>query len=407
MRDHWRDEGQRREDTVYRGRHRERSNDRRKSPAASTKREPNFDVEVKIKGRAKHEEAHRRSVREDDKGKDQEPPPYTRKRSSRSPRSRRRREGSYEKHRGSSKDRRRDHSHHQNGHGRYTDDRRRLQSRSPRQSFAHSFRERPRSPHPYHLSRTDHYVDKRTGNREQRHSRSSPPRQADYHSHPRGASPSLAGDFYVPSAARPRPGSPAIKDYREDRIRDQRPSIPKTTRTKSSHRSYPEEDLFNNYPSRARERSPVAIQQSPALSRERHQKSPHRRRSLTPSRETSERPTKRLRSSRSPLESNTSRSNRRMHSTRRIQVLDSTPGQQSPPRPIPTFDTNGQTSGGYPMHGTNRPSRLQLNTQHSHSASPQWTPTSSHHGSPQSASPYSHGRGGWVGQAQHYQNQPG
>ncbi|KAL8999063.1 MAG: hypothetical protein Q9188_005974 [Gyalolechia gomerana] len=58
MRDHWRDEGHRREDSVYRGRHRERSSDRRKSSATLKKRERSIDVEVKIKGRATAEEAH-------------------------------------------------------------------------------------------------------------------------------------------------------------------------------------------------------------------------------------------------------------------------------------------------------------------------------------------------------------
>ncbi|KAL8720813.1 MAG: hypothetical protein Q9225_002367 [Loekoesia sp. 1 TL-2023] len=53
MRDHWRDEGHRREDSVYRGRQRERSSDRRKPPAALKKRERSIDVEVKIKGHIK------------------------------------------------------------------------------------------------------------------------------------------------------------------------------------------------------------------------------------------------------------------------------------------------------------------------------------------------------------------
>ncbi|KAI4186403.1 MAG: hypothetical protein L6R41_003521 [Letrouitia leprolyta] len=58
MRDHWRDEGHRREDSEFRGRHRERSSDRPKSSATLKKRERSVDVEVKIKGRATLEEAH-------------------------------------------------------------------------------------------------------------------------------------------------------------------------------------------------------------------------------------------------------------------------------------------------------------------------------------------------------------
>lgn len=62
------------------------------------------------------------------------------------------------------------------------------------------------------------------------------------------------------------------------------------------------------------------------------------------------------------------------------------------------------------MHGmkasdmqTSRQQRPHVDTRQSYSTSPHFmTPTSSHQGSPQSGSPYSHGRGGWGGQQQQY-----
>ena len=93
----------------------------------------------------------------------------------------------------------------------------------------------------------------------------------------------------------------------------------------------------------------------------------------------------------------------------------------SPLRPIPSFDASTQQRGAsvnepYPLHGMkasdvhtiHRPMRPpRVDTRQSYSTSPQWTPTSSHHGSPHSASPYGHSRGGWGAQPQHYSYQPG
>lgn len=405
MRDHWRDEGHRREDSVYRGRHRERSSDRRKSSATLKKRERSIDVEVKIKGRATAEEAHNISSRKPDKDQGRELSSYPEQRPSRSPRGRRLREGSYGRYKGSSRDRHRDPSRNRKVAGKRADNRKRSRSRSPRRAAALSYRERQRSPDLFYSRHTNQHVDTRTRHREHQHSRLSSPRRADYHSLPHEDNASLGGDFYVPSTGRPRHRSPVGKGYRGEYSHERRSPVPRSARTKGSHRPFEEEDLFHNYIPGTRERSPGPTRQSRALSRGRQQKSSHRRRSR--SREGSERPTKRLRSSRSPLEADKPRGNRRMQSTHRIQVLDSTSRPQSPPRPIPSYDANNQPSGVFPMHGANRPGRLQLNTQQSHATSPQWTPTSSHHGSPQSASPYSHGRGGWVGQPQQYQGQPG
>ncbi|MCJ1322262.1 kinase subunit of RNA polymerase II carboxy-terminal domain kinase I [Xylographa vitiligo] len=109
-------------------------------------------------------------------------------------------------------------------------------------------------------------------------------------------------------------------------------------------------------------------------------------------------------------------------STRPIQsILDDQTRQPSPPRPIPSFDdSNGSADShirdAFPMHGmkasdmhqTQRRIPSHIDTRQQYATSPQYmTPTSSHHGSPQSASPYSHGRGGWAGQQQQqYHGQP-
>ena len=115
---------------------------------------------------------------------------------------------------------------------------------------------------------------------------------------------------------------------------------------------------------------------------------------------------------------------RRMQSTTRpIQSIldDETARPPSPPRPIPSFDdSNGagdpHLGQAFPMHGmkavdihpAHRRVPPHIDTRQSFAPSPQYmTPTSSHHGSPQSGSPYGHGRGGWAGQQQHFHGQPG
>ena len=130
----------------------------------------------------------------------------------------------------------------------------------------------------------------------------------------------------------------------------------------------------------------------------------------------------RHKSPRSPfdLERTRSETQKMQSSTRPIQsILDESPRPPSPPRPIPSFDSDSHESSGvreqFPMHGLKagemhgaiRPGRPQIDTRQSYSTSPQWTPTSSHHGSPQSTSPFGHARGGWAGQPQHFHNQTG
>lgn len=117
-------------------------------------------------------------------------------------------------------------------------------------------------------------------------------------------------------------------------------------------------------------------------------------------------------------ESASDKSKKMQSSTQPIQsILDESPRQPSPPRPIPSFDSDSHDSGAvrdaFPLHGMKanevhghiRPGRPHVDTRQSYSTSPQWTPTSSHHGSPQSGSPFNHGRGGWSGQSQHFHGQ--
>jgi hypothetical protein len=108
-------------------------------------------------------------------------------------------------------------------------------------------------------------------------------------------------------------------------------------------------------------------------------------------------------------------------STRPIQsILDDHVRHPSPPRPIPSFDdSNGSGNldlrDTFPMHGmkvadvnpAKRRIPTHIDTRQSFNTSPQFmTPTSSHHGSPQSESPFSQGRGVWAGQ-QHFHGQHG
>lgn len=104
-------------------------------------------------------------------------------------------------------------------------------------------------------------------------------------------------------------------------------------------------------------------------------------------------------------------------STHPIQsILDETTQPPSPPQPIPSFDSDSHSGGvretfsshsmkATELHAGIRPGRPQVDTRQPYSTSPQWTPTSSHHGSPQSGSPFSRGRAGWTGQQQHFHGQ--
>ncbi len=145
-----------------------------------------------------------------------------------------------------------------------------------------------------------------------------------------------------------------------------------------------------------------------------------RRQSLSPSPTQSKRSDRNNRSFRAAIEpeSPSAKTKEMQSTTQPIQsVLDDNPHPPSPPQPIPSFDSDSHSGGvreAFSSHGLKptelhagiRPGRPQVDTRQSYSTSPQWTPTSSHHGSPQSGSPFSRGRGGWGGQQQHFHGQP-
>ena len=402
VREHWRDDDNRGEGSDRWGRPRERSNERRRRPA-SRQRERSIDDDVKIKASANIERSHRPVLRKYEADRHREPSEHAPRRGSRSPRRRKRREGSYDHYRDLSENRYHHHTHRQRDHRPAPFDRRRSRSRSPYQT-SQSYRERRESPALYTPRHTDRGSDTRTGYKKLYCSRPSTPRGANHHDPL--PEDSVAGDFYVPSARRHRSRSPFASEHRQVDAHQRSSRAPRITHTIDRRPPLEEDDLFYGRISRRRERSvDTTARRSQASSRSRYQRESHVKRSPDRSRKLSDRHSKRARVSRSPIESDNNK--RKMHSTHRIEVLDSTSRPQSSPRPIPSFDAGGQ----YPMgptdaHGPNRPAPLQVNTQYPHSASPQWTPVSSHHGSPHSASPYSHGRGGWPGQPQQYYGHP-
>lgn len=410
MRDHWRDEDHRRDDSDRRDRQRQRSSDRPFSPVPLRQQERNVDSEVKIKGRASLEEIPSLSSRKHESYRDRDPLSHAQRRSSRSPQRRNLKEGPNELYREVSEERGHYNNDHQRRYRRHPDDRRRSRNRSPHRT-SHSHRGRLRSPDPYHPRDSERDVDTKGRYKEARYSRPSSSHGAGHYPASREESHSLTGDFYIPSTRR-RSRSPVRKSHRDVVPSRKRSPSPRISHRREARPPFEEDDLFYKHLPRRRDRTPHVDRQARAPSRDRYEQPPHARGSADISREPSKRPTKRLRPSRSP-EARETHKRSRMHSTNRIQVHDSTSRPQSPPRPIPSFDSDSQTSGAYPVHGMrpshgpSRPGPLQLNTQHPHSTSPQWTPTSSHHGSPHSASPYSHGRGGWPAQPQQYHGQPG
>lgn len=228
---------------------------------------------------------------------------------------------------------------------------------------------------------------------------------------------------YVPSSGRHRSKSPTIRNARRTspsrawyhnhkEHSDGPPRGSNTKRRRSPHRD-------RGHPSSGSQRPP------------RRQTSRPRDRNLASRRSESDscsepdrtQPASRPSYSHSPSRASWRRDDN-MRSTQPIQsILEDDSRQPSPPRPIPSFDADHPSSmdedshmrQAFPMHGMKatdmqsapRPRRPNIDTRQSFSTSPQYmTPNSSHHGSPQSGSPFGN-RGGWGGQQQHYQNQHG
>ncbi|KAI9822551.1 MAG: kinase subunit of RNA polymerase II carboxy-terminal domain kinase I [Pycnora praestabilis] len=248
--------------------------------------------------------------------------------------------------------------------------------------------------------------------------------------------------YRAPTSNRRRSTSPDPRSISK-RIKDHRRLSPR--RNRIDRRQSPTSDLADDkglqvripsrYPSDSTHRSPRSSRRSPSpqssrpfardtsprsrrRSREFHSRS-HKSRALSPAfPESLAKSESNQRKARivdpSPLSSQVSPT-----SESRMVTHDGNP-PPSPPRPIPSFtdsdDHNSMegdihTRESFSMHGmhhSSRPSRPHVDTRQSFSTSPQYmTPTSSHHGSPQSQSPYSNGRGGWGGQQQHFQGHHG
>ena len=381
-------------------RHRNRSTrERRKSPAAP-QRPRDTDLELKIKGRAATDSVPAS--------------PHKNKRveATRSPKRLKPRSEEQDRRRPeSNKDRHRARDRHQNksdqkGRGRTN------RSRSP--AFeVYDFRDKARRTRsPVFSGRGDSFRPS------SRHRARSPPRPGQYFSsYPETSG--LAGrhgDSYVPrSYRRPATPPPRRRSRSGERLPRSRRSSPRHPRRahspiRSSRRdpAGPDLDVTSPHPASPSKRHKVSA---------RYRASPH---SHSPN--TSDPRTGRPRSP-SPARRERGRGARTkmQPSTRPIQsILDDGTRQPSPPRRIPSYDSSQQNpaliSQQFPLHGmkasdvhgANRGNRPpQLNTQHSYNTSPQWTPTSSHHGSPHSASPYGQSRGGWGNQSHQYQGQSG
>lgn len=390
-----------------------RRSPRRRSPTASH-RESSVDIGVKIKGRATKNTPPRASLKRHspDRGR------RTYTNSNHSPGRHGRGTESFDRHR-DQKYHRRERSHQRQPDSELSHPRRRRRTRSPHHKLvSHRDSQRDRSPV---FSR---YLDRVTSPSRRREAReqSQSSLRADYYAPSREENLTSAGDSYVPTSRRHRSRSPPFELSRDlirgrRRSRSPRPSSYLKGRGQPSPGGYkPWEDTSSRadltYDKRLRSQA-----SSPNKSR-----GPPRHRN--PSRaleEETSRTFRKRKSSPSPraLE-RSSRKNRKMQSSPRpIQsILDDTSRPPSPPRPIPSFNSDSHSSEAvresFPMHGMkasevhsmHRPGRPQINTQNSYSTSPQWTPTSSHHGSPQSGSPFSHGRGSWAGQHQQYHGQP-
>ena len=237
-------------------------------------------------------------------------------------------------------------------------------------------------------------------------------------------------DSYLPPSQRRRSRSPALTDTRlsprrrnsrsRDRTETYRHEASPQSRSNSrrvSPRRYRNTTTIRPQQTSPYRRADLDIVRDLGVPR-RHSPStadPRSRRSL-PARQSSH--------SRTPPRASR-RGDNDMRSTRPIQsILEDDTRPPSPPRPIPSFDADisGSVDGdthmreAFPMHGmkatdlhsTPRPRRLNIDTRQSYAASPQYmTPNSSHHGSPQSGSPFNTNRGGWVGQQQQFHGQHG
>ncbi|KAL9128718.1 MAG: hypothetical protein Q9217_002651 [Psora testacea] len=398
MRHQWRAEDE------YSARHRDRAAERRPRSSSPSARREHSAAGLKIKGRAADDKPASASRETKAERKGDKSWPSRReavKERSRSPHRVRvddkiRHPGGQSDKRGSIRARVRD------GSDRATY-RRRTRSRSPAGGIF-DFRDDRRRPASPYSGRTDRGLGPSSQRPDRAHSPSRALRSDLY------SSTGRLGDSYVPSTRRRSPSTPprrhqqreASPSRRRSRSRGRYPRLRKaslspsrrvspTLRTRSRRI---ERDSASSYRPRPRSRqSPKGKRQyiSPprvdkhGIGRERSRSSDRKRPRRDRSRDT---------------EMQHSRTN-------------------SPPRPIQSFDATSQHAGMMPadafplhglkaseVHGLHRQMRPpHLDTRQPYSTSPHWTPSSSHHGSPHSASPYNQARGGWAAQQQQYHRQ--
>ena len=425
MRDQWRAGDDHRDSN----RRTNRATDNRRNISAAAPQVT--EVDLKIKGRAVANSAPespsdiRRSERNHTLGRDRS------RESSRSPPRRRPREEELvPRPRESSGNRYTERPRRRDERGQF-DRRRRTRSRSPQRELFGLREERRRPRSPVHSGRTDTF---RPSSR-RRERAISPPRsnRGDHYSSTYtdlGGAAGRYGDSYVPGP-RPRSRSPPIaflnprytSPHKHPRSRDR----PPRSRKISPERPRPKRRSSLGRGSRIESESTASsyrpVPRTGNSPRRNKDLIRHRTRSQSPSRGGSRNPVKRRRSPPSPVEREGARGGRTkmQSSTRPMQnSVNDASRSSSPPRPIPSYEATPHNSAmmseAFPLHGmkasdvhgAHRPSRpAHLKTQQSYSSSPQWTPTSSHHNSPHSGSPFSQGRGGWGGQQQQYHGQTG
>lgn len=436
MRDQWRADDDNR---LYRDyRERERPERRARSPTTTSRRPEAVDFGLKIKGRATAESSDRPiTIKREREIKAERSPSPRRALSKVLPHSPRRRvtgEG-FKRERELSEERTSRRSRARENPP-SPKPRRRPRSVTPeqRRHAEHHERRRSRSPR-----QTDRGVNPSDRRRERAHTPLYSPRRDQYlPPRDRQLTPKdrSAGDSYVPITRRRRSRSPEQRNrYRPAVSRRDSPSPERYDRHRQDNQPRRHE-LRRDSPHNSRRPSPT--NRRPSTSHSRRERSPDANSTQKPKDSKSSKRSekqklrtlkhlvnkpKHIKSTRTSSPSPTRhKDDRRMQSsTRPIQsILDEHPRQPSPPRPIPSFDdSNGSADShirdAFPMHGMKatdmhpgqRRIPAHIDTRQSFATSPQYmTPTSSHHGSPQSGSPYSHGRGGWAGQ-QHFHGQPG
>ena len=231
------------------------------------------------------------------------------------------------------------------------------------------------------------------------------------------------GDSYIPVGRR-RSRSPPPRLRHKDIPSGRERSLIRRERAAPRKERPPSRERRGEY-NRKRSRSPRRTSKDEYIRRgisprpSRHSPPPHQARAVSPS-------------SREPA-LNTTRRKRSPSRDREPPRRGRSPGKKmqpgmyhgshrpSPARPGAGFDSSPHhqmSPESYPLHGMKasdvhgpiprqvRP--LALDTRQQYSTSPQqWTPASSHHGSPHSASPYGQGRGGWPSKNQQYHGQAG